>query len=329
MSLKVLFVLAIISLTIGAQNPNMPEGRASAIFIYHPPSKALFLFDGYQIHPDSGNSVWKWDGKIWEKIVATGPESRSLSAGAYNKDTGLIQLFGGVGKGGYEKSKKGDSWSFDGARWQKVTTNNIGTRDHHKMVYADHLNAFVLYGGNDEKRASDTTTWILKDNKFTPLKIPGPGARYHFGMAYDPLRKKIVLYGGGKAQVRNELWEFDGKVWSKINAKDYPGGRLRHNLIYVDHLKMIVLHGGNEETNGWTWGWDGHNWKKIAEGGPVGDLQALGYDPIRKSIVAYGGSGSNGTLASWLWELKDGTWKKISDNGHWEWMTDKFQRVEN
>ena len=327
-SLALAFIVAVVS--TNGQDVSLPDGRSSALLIYHPASKGLLLFDGYQIHPDSArNDVWKWDGKHWERMEVQGPESRNLSAGDLNRNTGNIQIFGGIGRGGYEKSTKGDSWSFNGRKWSSVQTNNIGTRDHHKMVYADHLNAFVLYGGQNSKREFDSTTWLLKGKQFIPLNIEGPGVRYHFGMAYDRSRKRIVLYGGGRASHRKELWEFDGNLWVKINTPEGPGAKLRHNLVYADHLKMVVLHGGYELTNGWTWGWDGKNWRKIAENGPKGDLQGLGYDPARKAIVAYGGNDENGLLTSRLWELIDGEWKKISDNGFWRWHEDRFQRIDD
>jgi hypothetical protein len=326
MMIFTLFLQTAQSQLISQYSSALPDGRASGHLIYHPESKALLLFNGYEMHLDSDrNDVWKWDGTSWEKIAVSGPGSRSLSAGALNTHTGIIQVFGGIGKEGYEKGKKGDAWNFDGSRWKKIHTNDIGTRDHHKMVYADHLNSFVLYGGLNANREYDTATWILKNNQFTSLNIPGPGPRYHFAMAYDRNRKKIVLYGGGKPPLRDELWEFDGIRWSKITTNITPGGRLRHNLVYSDDLKMVVLHGGYEKTTGWTWGWDGKNWKKIAENGPIGDLQALGYDPVRKVIVAYGGAGD--LLMSQLWELKEGKWKMISDNGSWKWVDDKYQKA--
>lgn len=311
-----------------SQIPDLPDCRTSALLIYHPKTKALLLFDGYQIHLDSNKSdVWKWDGRRWGWIPAAGPGSRSLSAGSLNLQTGSIQMFGGIGKGGYETGKKDDSWIFDGDDWKDAKLTKIGSRDHHKMVYDDKLHSFVLYGGLDANREYDTTTWIIQGNNIIPLKIASPGPRYHFGMAYDKLRKKVVLYGGGNKLTRDEVWEFDGKKWEKITVKGVsPGGRTWHNLVYSDLLKMIVMHGGNETTQGWTWGWSGREWKKIAEDGPVGNLQALGYDPHRKAIVAYGGSHDN-IIYSHLWELKDGKWKKLIDNGRWKYIDNQLVKM--
>lgn len=316
-------------LTLGAhaQDANLPSPRSSAVFVYHPASKAMLLLDGYQVMLDSPRTdVWKWNGKQWAVITGDGPSTRSLTAAALNTRTGEVVSFGGIRKD--YQHLNGDTWSFDGQTWKRVATNDIGTRDHHEMVYARHLDAFVLYGGVNQKRENDTATWLLRNGKFTALNIPGPGARYHFAMAYDPKRKKVVLHGGGPSDNRvDEVWEFDGKKWERISYPSGPGMRMRHAMTYDSENKLVILHG--DDNNGTTWGWNGIVWKVVAQGGPVLSSQALGYDPVRKTVVLYGGTPRNGLMASDLWELKDGKWKKLMGNGTlqymqsengWKWM---------
>lgn len=324
------------------QNPELPDARTSGRLIWHPKSKALLLIDGYQIHLEgAANHVWKWDGHRWTKVDASGPGTKSLSAGDLDRKTGVIQIFGGVGSKDY-KSLKGDTWAFNGERWTAIKTNDIGTRDHHQMVYAEHINAFVLFGGTNSARTFDSTTWILKKGHYKALAIPGPGSRYHFGMAYDRQRKVVVLYGGflGKnRKMSDELWEFDGRKWVKKLPLQPIGPRAWNTLAYHDSLKMVVMQGGKTITQTdagetWsspsdTWGWNGKTWVKIAENGPSATLPALGYDPLRQVLVAFGGSGENGTIRSDLWEMQGREWKKISDNGVWKWNSDKngFERL--
>ena len=313
-----------------SQNHSHPDGRSSALFIYYPPTKSTLLIDGYTEYPDSTvNDVWSWNGKVWRKIPGSGPGPRSLSAGAFDKRRERIVVYGGIDKGGYETGKRDDAWLFNGKAWSKLEVNKVGTRDHHEMVYDESLNAFIMYGGLNNKREYDSTTWILRNNQFTPCPCSGPGARYHFAMAYDRRRKRVVLYGGGKPELRNEIWEFDGKNWQHVQPSDTagPGPRIWNSLVYSDDLKMVVVHGGLAPKNEDTWGWNGKDWTKIATGGPIGKLIALGYDPKRKTILAYGGSDSEGLVTSALWELYAGKWKKISDNGKWKWDGQKYTRT--
>jgi hypothetical protein len=322
-----LFVAAIFAFTASySQSKNMPDGRESAHFFFDPRTKSLLLFDGYQIHLDSTeNDVWRWDGLWWSQITAYGPGSRSLSAAAQNSRSNNVYLFAGLGKGNYEDMKS-DLWEFDGEKWKLLSINPIGTRDHHEMVYADHMDSFIVYGGLDSRRVYDSTTWVLKNNRFTPHIIPGPGARYHFAMAYDKARKVVVLYGGGKENRRDELWEFDGTKWSKIIQENNPGKKIWHSMIYDENRKTVLLHGG--DSSGMTWSWNGKEWKVVAQNGPMGLLIALGYDANRKTVVAYGGGGENNTLLSELWELQSQKWTRVSENGRWQWIEGKLKKLE-
>lgn len=310
-----------------------PEARETAILCYSPTMHAMLLFDGYAIRPANGrNSVWKWNGVKWEEIDAEGPKTKTLSSGGFDTKKNVAVIFGGIGPKGYDELT-GDTWMFDGNQWSKINTNNIDTRDHHKMVYASHLDAFVLYGGINSQRKNDSTTWILKNGIWDSLKIPGPGARFHFGMAYDASRKKVVLYGGYNGiSLNQDTWEFDGNKWEKINVEG-PGPRGRSVMTYDPDKKMVILHGGdvwkkkvdtsvNKDGEVWdvrgdTWGWDGMRWTKIADGGPARMLMALGYDEGRHVLVAYGG-GDEFHYAD-TWELKGSQWKKVEDNGKWKW----------
>jgi hypothetical protein len=293
-------------------------GARGGSFIYHPESKAMLLIGNEPIPDTIRKDVWKWDGKKWSRIEASGPGWTDFSQGTtLNRNTGTIVSFAG-----YDMfdDPKTDTWIFNGHNWKKTITNDIGNRIHHAMVFADHLNAFVMYGGFDEDRNNDTLTWLLKDGKFTAMNIPGPGVRHLFSMAYDRNRKKVILYGGSDRS--SEHWEFDGRQWTKIGNMDLPGSRQRHTMFYDDSRKMVILHGGDPRgsTTETTWGWNGKNWEKIVE--DKIETSAIGYDENRKVIVAYG----HDENSNWgVWELQGNHWDKIADYGKWD-MNDYRKR---
>ena len=321
-----------------------PDARESACLVYSPVTQSLLLIDGYCKHPRDGKSnVYSWDETGWKKIVASGPGTKTLSSGTLNKDNNEVVVFGGIGEKGYE-DLHGDTWSFDGKTWHQLNTNDIGTRDHHKVVYDQQLHAVVMYGGQNTERKFDSSTWLLRGNTWTELKIEGPGARFHFGMAYDPQRKKVVLYGGyNEAGLQQDTWEFDGNKWEQITT-DGPGPRGHFAMTYDGSRKMVVLYGGDAwkkkvdtsisadgeiwDIRGDTWGWDGKEWKKIAHDGPERMMAALGYDEAKKMLVLFGGGDANQNNHSDTWQLKGDKWVKVSDNGSLRWNGQEYEKVE-
>lgn len=342
--MKQLFLFVLAANFIYTDSDELPNARVSGNLVYSPKTSTLLLIDGYTIHPADGlNSVYSWDGKKWRKIPATGPETKSLSAAALDTKNNTVVVFGGVGNKGYQ-SLLGDTWQFDGGQWQQVNTNDIGTRDHHRFVYASGMDAFLLYGGENEKREKDSSTWILKNSEWKELKIAGPGGRVHFGMADDPLRNKVVLYGGYNDQgLQQDTWEFDGTKWRLVTT-DGPGPRGRFSMAYDNSRKMIILYGGDVwkkkvdtsvsangeiwDIRGDTWGWNGSQWKKIPVKGPERMMAALGYDMSRQKLVLFGGGDAFEKDYADTWELQDDQWVKVSDNGVWKWNGKEYEKIK-
>jgi hypothetical protein len=342
--LKYPFLLALLMQWPGTGLDDLPDARVTANLIYSPQTQSLLLIDGYTKHPADGtNNVYSWDGKKWKAIPASGPDSKSLSVAALNTKTSKIVVFGGIGSKGYQ-SLHGDTWEFDGKNWGQVITNDIGTRDHDKMVYAGNLDAFVMYGGQNQNRNNDSSTWILRDGKWEELKIAGPGSRIHFGMVYDPIRKKVVLYGGynNSRELQKDTWEFDGKTWQQITTEG-PGPRGRLSMVYDESTNMSILYGGEVwkrkvdtaisadgelwDTRGDTWGWNGNVWRRLSADGPERMLPALGYDPMRKKLVLFGGGDAFQNNHADTWEFENNKWVKISDNGVWKWNGKEQEKI--
>lgn len=339
---KQFFAFALLSILFSYQDIQ-PGPRQAACFIYSPVTKSLLLIDGFTIHPPDGKSiVFGWNNEHWDKISVEGPDTKTLSSGALSSDNNKIVVFGGIGKNGYT-DLHGDTWEFDGTSWQKLETNDIGTRDHHKMVYAQNIHAFVMYGGQNSQRKGDSSTWLLQANKWSELKITGPGIRYHFGMAYDPFRKKVLLYGGlNESGLQKDTWEFDGKNWSMI-TKEGPGSRSRFAMVYDPERKMVLLYGGDAgkkkvdstispdgelwDLYGDIWGWNGKKWILINDDGPKRMLPALGYDESKRMLVLYGGGDEFQHTHSDTWQLQNSKWVKLMDNGTWQWNGREYEKI--
>ena len=179
----------------------------------------------------------------------------------------------------------------------------------------------VLFGGSvgtelDETWEHDGNQWIPK---FPMLK---PEARSLHTMAYDPLRRRIVVFGGmGSGGLTNPLydtWTWDGTEWTQIPVYG-PSGRTNPAMVWDDSIGRLVLFGGNAATlqplND-TWLWNGTAWLTVYPpvSPPPRGLHAMAYHEGRRRVVVFGGRGAFGQMLGDTWEFDGvtGTWQQVS-----------------
>lgn len=291
-----------------------PVGRATAHLFYMPSLQSPVLVDGYEKTNESPvqSEVWQLNQDGWQRINSGDYESRKLTAAALNTDKNEIFVFGGIGKDGYDH-KKNDGLIFDGRKWTRVAANDIGSRDHHEMVYASHLKAYVMYGGVNGAREYDTLTWFFENGKWRSLNIPGPGKRVHHAMAYDRVRQNVVLYGGSKpGKQLGDTWEFDGKQWTRKVEESLPGVMLRHTMLYDPQRRAVLLHGGHN-----LWSWDGTSWKLLSDKAPDRMFSALCFNEKLNTLILFGGV--DGFLQSDTWQWEGKSWKQTIGGKTWKW----------
>jgi hypothetical protein len=113
------------------------------------------------------------------------------------------------------------------------------------MVYDPEREVLVMFGGRvgngylDDTWEWDGTTWTLRDSG--QLSVVVPRARADASLVYDPLRRRIVLLGGGAVRLDgshdSDVWEWDGARWTK----SYEDPRLAR---VGAHAFFDPLHGG-------------------------------------------------------------------------------------
>ena len=94
------------------------------------------------------------------------------------------------------------------------------------MTYDTNTNALYIFGGATSRSTFSSLTdktWLLTGGNWRKLSSANvPSKRGSPAMGYDPVRKRVVLYGGFEAS-RNQLddtWEWDGQGWvCLVNCK--------------------------------------------------------------------------------------------------------------
>ena len=132
----------------------------------------------------SYGETWEWTRQSgWRQFTGAGPGLRDHTQLAYDSERGRAVLFGGSGND--PNTAFGDTWEFDGAKWERVATSGPPARVHHAMQYDPSLKRVV-------------------------------------GLAYDVKRDVLVLFGGGDpngSALYADTWEFDGTTWRRVREK--------------------------------------------------------------------------------------------------------------
>jgi hypothetical protein len=248
------------------------------------------------------------------------PGVRNGHSMVYYSTSKSIILFGGAD----DSKVNRDTWSFSNSKWEKVTDGGPSPRTFPCMVTAD--NYILLFGGNSVLFGSDKNpvhylddTWKFQNGSWKKVEVNiHPPARAEAAIAYDPIRKKVVLFGGreaGDKWVLDDTWEFDGSEWNQIFSKG-PTGRSGAVMVYDSRRKQIVLFGGNpviakeKDYNGVMWSWDGNNWSPMNSDVPLIFNSCMAYNTKENFILRFGGwTGEKRVNDTWIY--KDHEWKKL------------------
>ena len=165
------------------------------------------------------NDTWTFDGRVWERVdSSSAPGGLVHHAMAYDARRQRTVLLGGFGT---NNQRMGDTWEWDGARWQKIAVSgeSPSPRSHHRMAYDAARGNVVLFGGDDTGE-----TWTWDGTRWTRHATAGPPPTNVHAMAYDARRGRVVLFGGSNRDgvppysYSNTTWEWDGAGWTKAET---------------------------------------------------------------------------------------------------------------
>ena len=310
-----------------------PSDRHGAAAAYDTRREQLVMFGGYPTQLPSAET-WIWDGTDWTLVEpSTSPPARSYASMAYDEARGEVVLFGGIACGpNFECEHLGDTWVWDGETWSERTTPSAPTaREGAAMTFDVKRGEIVLFGGSGDGTPRECVkvtnvcvvqtapgesgvrddTWTWDGETWTQeVTEVAPDPRNAMGAAYDPITEKVLIYGGvNTGGAFNDTWAWDGSAWSELAPLDAPERRFSPAMASDDD--GVVLYGGHRTTYyaDDAWNWDGHTWKQVGAPSPKRRYApAMVYDPLRKSVVLFGGDADARFGDTWTyrdgWELQ-------------------------
>lgn len=191
--------------------------------------------------------TWEFDGTSWTQMSPTNtPSVRRWGAMAYDQITGETILFGGEDGGVYNN----ETWSWDGTDWTQLSpATSPSARGRGRLSY-DVLTGTMVYFGGRNTAGALGDTWVWDGSNWSQVATAnapsssGVAGRFAYGMTFDFLRERHVLYGGTRnGPTLSDVWEFDGVDWEQRTVSG-PTSRTGPTFAYVLGLQKTILFGG-------------------------------------------------------------------------------------
>lgn len=204
------------------------------------------------------------------------------------------------------------------------------SRNYHAVAWDGARQRAVLFGDGRAAmfRLPSDPVWEWDGQLWSPIVPTGaqPGARYSHAMAFDPITRRVILFGGydGFFTLFDDTWAWDGRTWTRLAPTTRPAGRWAHGLATDYARGRVVMFGGSLSAGpvspgiDETWEWDGTDWTQIQPPVRPGfrGSHGMAYDARDQRVIVYGGwSGGWAYSDTWSW---DGvTWRQhaVGDGG--------------
>jgi cysteine-rich repeat protein len=289
-----------------------PSPRFGTTMTYDPTSHRIVLVDGEGPASAYPHDAYAWDGSAWTSTASfpgTTAEGGVMTTDAVRGVPTLLDPAGNL----YELVSTGWVRSLTGSYSNAVPQDRLG----HVGVTNAARRELVVFGGTRDQINTDVSqtpladTWVW-NGQWRQIAGTAPPARFGAAAAYDPVRKKVVVFGGCTdltAPALGDMWLFDGAIWTSVGGT-LPPARCLGQMAFDAKSGRIVLEGGEnlsaQRTDTWTW--DGTTWRSEVAGPGVSSA-AMGYDELRQRVILFGGS-STGVLLNDTWEWDGAAWSK-------------------
>lgn len=281
-------------------NTVAPSPRASASLTWDSVRGRLVLFGGVSgvVHDDT----WEWDGRNWaQRAPMTSPPFLAGAEFVFDQTRQRAVLLSGQDDG---------LWEWDGSDWSRVESRRPPLRADTAITTDTARNRVVLFGGRNlgvSTEQNDTWEW---DGLAWSLRAPAtsPSPRFGHALSFDPLRARVVLFGGLRGQppaALDETWEWDGVDWLRrtptLNAPAQAAPLMAWDAA---RQRTVMTHDGSP-----VWTWDGATWaEQLPMHVPTSQLAGIAWDDVQQRVLLQNAS-------TWSWDGTD--WTQHASTAPW------------
>jgi hypothetical protein len=249
------------------------------------------------------------------------PVMRNDASIAFDSHRGEVIMNGGaLHTRNSVKMRDSAIWSWNGARWKTIGTAP-SLRGDAIFLFNGDSKKIILYGGrfsySANKTANYNDTWEFDGSGWKQTVKNAPTSFLaHSAAAYDPIRKRIVLFGGHATEkniIINETWTYQNGTWTLISPANSPPPRCMHTMFYDAQRKGIVVIGGMNESGSLRdmWIFDEKGWKQLDAQIP---FEAIGAHTTvvmdKGEYLSFISSIDQNLSETWLWS--NSKWQKLN-----------------
>lgn len=292
-----------------------PTPRANRFPVFDTATGRMLLFGGAG-NEGLLNDTWELSlagYPVWEELQPSGalPAGRDGSSAVYDPVGQRMVVFGGHDGSTY----RSDTWALgitDEPTWVQLQPSGAPPlgRYFHTAVYDPVRERMILFGGGGASGYFNDT-WELAlsgDPAWAQLFPSGtaPPARGWCSSIYDPLRDRIIIFGGYPRT--NDTWELalsPSPAWLQLSPASPPSARSGHGALYDRAWDRMLIFGGSTGPNAFlndVWVlplWSGLGWVQIVPAGTPPSPRDKGgfvFDELNDQMIVFGGIGPSGYL---------------------------------
>lgn len=286
---------------------------------YDPIRGRVYVFAG---GGGGGGETRFWTGTQWQLVstAVTPPFPRHAPAMTFDPVLGESVMFGGVDSTG---GAFGDTWRFNGTRWQPFTEPLAPPhRAYSSLAYDTVQRAAIAYGGSQPGQPLDQT-WLWEGGVWRRSPAPGdPGRLQVHVSTFDPLQNRTVVafgYDVVQSLCSDRTWLYDAGAerWEEVFGPPQQT-RCESAAAYSALHGGTIMFGGSRLGGGYpllggTWLLTAAGWQELqTTGEPTRRSDhAMTYDSLRGEVVLYGGHDGGGTHFDDTWVLRGTQWVQL------------------
>lgn len=266
---------------------NAPAARNYARIAFDLVSNRTVLAGGYDpfvfVNP---TDVWTYNGFDWQPAGPTLPNNLGRGFTFWP----LVGELAAVGGTRPNQAPSGAVYSFGLGGWTQVTPEVPFDLFQPLLAFDSARECLVLHGGRyNGTWQNETWEW----RRTTGWSATWFGSGPTDGMAYDPIRQRIVAVQG------NDTLDYANGVWTAQQLSPTPGPGI---IWYDRHVQRIRVSSGNQ-----LWTYDGQAWtaQPIANNTPTGfEIRAAHWSATGEVIASQLGN-------SLAWRFDGVTWSSL------------------